>query len=595
MNWIICFALSMTLLVTAILFAVIVGMKYKRGRVLTPFKIIFGGMFISVFICMLPVFYETMGDSSSRILKAAAYSFHNTLQIFTIDADRGVIDSICCSSAALENVYSAYISIAYVVAPIMTFGFLVSFFKNAVSFIRYAVRFFRPAYVFSELNGRSISLGTDIRKNHKRATIVYTDVFENNEETSFELAERARELKAVCFKKGISVVNFGFHFRKAPLVFFAIGEDEAENVDQSLALLERYRDRESAELYVFSTETSGALILANADRGKMKLRRVNEVRLLIDRSLYENGRELFLNAKPIEGGNKKIGAVIVGMGRHGTEMLKALTWYCQMDGYDITIDAFDKDERAEERFSALAPELMSEKLNGVSIPGEAEYTIRIHSGCDVTTKSFADEIEKLTDATYVFVCLDSDENNTRTAVELRMLFERVGAKPVIRAVVRNPEEKCALDGVVNFKGRSYDIDFIGDTDSCYSEKVIMNSELEAEALKLHKRWGAEEEFWRYEYNYNSSVASAMHKKVRRELGVTGADKEETQLAAEERDIIERLEHRRWNAYMRSEGYVYSGSNDENSRNDLAKIHHDLVAFSRLSEEDKRKDSRVATD
>ena len=63
---------------------------------------------------------------------------------------------------------------------------------------------------------------------------------------------------------------------------------------------------------------------------------------------------------------------------------------------------------------------------------------------------------------------------------------------------------------------------------------------------------------------------------------------------EERDIIEVLEHRRWNAYMRAEGYVFSGSKDKRSRNDLAKMHHDLVDFSSLSEEDKRKDRHVGS-
>ena len=62
----------------------------------------------------------------------------------------------------------------------------------------------------------------------------------------------------------------------------------------------------------------------------------------------------------------------------------------------------------------------------------------------------------------------------------------------------------------------------------------------------------------------------------------------------ERDGIEQLEHRRWNAYMRSEGYVYSGSPDKSSRNDLAKVHHNLIDFCGLSEEVKRKDSRVGT-
>ena len=71
------------------------------------------------------------------------------------------------------------------------------------------------------------------------------------------------------------------------------------------------------------------------------------------------------------------------MGRHGTEMVKALTWFGQMDGYNLEINAFDKDPLAKEKFVALAPELMSDDYNGVYVDGEAHYKIQIHSGFDV--------------------------------------------------------------------------------------------------------------------------------------------------------------------------------------------------------------------
>ena len=78
-------------------------------------------------------------------------------------------------------------------------------------------------------------------------------------------------------------------------------------------------------------------------------------------------------------------------------------------------------------------------------------------------------------------------------------------------------------------------------------------------------------------------------KARIACNIPGSNKKESELTLEEREIIENLEHRRWNAYMRSEGYVYSGSTNKNSRNDLAKMHNDLVSFETLTEEEKRKD------
>jgi hypothetical protein len=82
--------------------------------------------------------------------------------------------------------------------------------------------------------------------------------------------------------------------------------------------------------------------------------------------------------------------------------------------------------------------------------------------------------------------------------------------------------------------------------------------------------------------------------ARIKCNIPGAAKKEKDLTGEERTVIETLEHRRWNAYMRAEGYVFSGSKDKSSRNDLAKMHHDLVDYGSLSEEVKRLDSKVGT-
>ena len=71
-------------------------------------------------------------------------------------------------------------------------------------------------------------------------------------------------------------------------------------------------------------------------------------------------------------------------------------------------------------------------------------------------------------------------------------------------------------------------------------------------------------------------------------------KTEDELNDYERNIIERIEHNRWNAYTRAEGYIYSGSPEKASRNDLGKMHSDLRPFDDLSEATKRLDSFVGT-
>ena len=517
------------------------------------------------------------------------------MQVFAIGCDFDVIkNNIYLCPAGLAGVYQAWSAALFVLAPIFTFGFVLSLFKNLSEYIKYLFAYNKEMYVFSELNEKSLALAGDIKINNKKVAIVFTDVFEENEEGTYELIENAQKIGAVCFKKDIMVIDFNKHSKKKSISFFTIGNNETENLNQTLKLIDNYRNRENTHIYVFSTKIESELLLTSVNKGLIKVRRINEVQSLVNRLLYEQGNILFDSAKETRDGRRKISAIVVGMGNHGTEMVKALSWFGQMDGYKLEINAFDKDSLAKEKFVAVAPELMSCSYNGVEIEGEAQYLIEIHPGINVETTVFSQAISKITDATYVFVALGNDDINIKTAVNLRMYFERMKIHPVVQAVVYNSQQKKALEGIENYQKQKYDIEFIGDIESSYSENVIVHSELEDEALKRHLKWGNEEEFWTFEYNYRSSMASAIHMKARIDCGIQCADKSEEELNEEERKVIESLEHRRWNAYMRAEGYVYSGSKEKSSRNDLAKMHNNLVDYSFLSKDDKLKDSRIGT-
>lgn len=570
--------------------------KYKSKRILTSSNLMIIGTFASSFIMFLPIYIERFAEDIiwSRVCKTILISAHHTIRLFVIDSDFEDVYSVIRElGTGISPYYSLFFSILYITAPVLTFGFILSFFKNIASYRRLLFAYFKDVYVFSELNEKSIALAGSILSKHNVA-VVFTDVFEKNEESSFEMREKAKELGAICFKKDILTVSFKHHSKASKLVFFIMGENDDENLKQSFGIIDTYKERKNTILYIFSDDVDGEFITASARNGNIIVRRVNDARSLVYRTLYDKGEALFRNSKQIENDTRQIGAVVVGIGSYGNEMMRALTWFGQMDGYRISVDAFDLDPLAKSRFTACCPELMSEKYNGVYVEGESQYFIDIHSGISVDSIEFVEELKKLINTTYVFVSLGSDEDNVRCAVNLRKIFEQMGIRPVIHAVVYNTDKKNAFKDVKNYRGQSYDIVFVGDLENLYSADVIIDSELERAALKRHLKWGDEEDFWAYDYNYRSSMASAVHMMARIACGIPGAEKKEEDLTDEEKAVIEPLEHRRWNAYMRSEGYIYSGSHDKKSRNDLGKMHHDLVDFASLTEDEKRKDSRVGS-
>lgn len=97
------------------------------------------------------------------------------------------------------------------------------------------------------------------------------------------------------------------------------------------------------------------------------------------------------------------------------------------------------------------------------------------------------------------------------------------------------------------------------------------------------RW----KFWQYEYFYRSSVALAIHIVARKHCGIPGADKPISACSEEEKSTIIDLEQRRWNAYMRAEGYVYGSR-----KSDVGKMHSDIVKPMYLQSDERETVIRV---
>ena len=114
-------------------------------------------------------------------------------------------------------------------------------------------------------------------------------------------------------------------------------------------------------------------------------------------------------------------------------------------------------------------------------------------------------------------------------------------------------------------------------------------DLETKGLKCHLRWSntlSEVEsntllYNEYEYYRRASISEALYSELRIALGILLTDDSQS------KELLKMYEHMRWNAYMRTEGYVYGAIRDE-----IAKTHPSLVPYQALSHAEKQKDEEV---
>ena len=590
MVWKVCFGIGVAALAAMISFGAF--LLFSKRRIKYPIAIFMLIEFFSGTAIYFPVYWIFFNEPFKTVL----ISIQSTLQLFTInggfDGFFDVVDELSAISEGFKNAYYTLVAINFIVAPILTAGFIMSFLSSFQNFIRFKLSFGKEVYVFSEMNQKTVNLAKSIKEKKKKVAIVFSDITKQIKEESDELYEELLDIKAICLGGDITTLNF-YHHSKNPnkgVHFFLISEDDEKLISQYSSLLKKHADMENGKIYLFSRSAQSDLIFNSKTDKKIQCRKYDSDFLIIYNYLFENGVELFKTAHEIDEKTKQINVAIIGFGLNGKMLTKALAWFCQMDGYRLEINVFDSDPEARSLFAEQAPDLLNPTFAKPDLPEENQYVINIHAGIAFGSKEFDDAIASLSEKiSYAFTCLGDDELNLAAAMKVRELVEKKNNKaPIISVVYTGNKEYVA--GATNHKGQNYDIQCIGSYEHTYSYDFVIDSELEKAAIKVHTRYGASTMgLFGYAYNFRSSCASAIHTKAKIALKVHNAHLAKSKLTTDEIEAIAAMEHRRWSAWTRSEGFVYG-----EKRNDLAKTHWDLVEYSKLSREVKDYDIKVST-
>ncbi len=528
----------------------------KKLNWITPYHIWIAGIIISAAFMLGPIYYSN-GEGMVLI------SLQHAIRLFAMDGGiSDVLDMIKCRPLFTRVVYTVIGTLLYFFAAIFTFGFILSFFKNVIAYFRYGHSCKTHIHIFSELNERSLALANSIvskskAKNKKdqpqnrqkegeekkeTPLIIFADIIDKSEEKHLDLVDGAEEIGAVFFRKDLASIKLGRKKKKHSI--YLINNDESEKLRHAEKMINKFKGRENVHLYIFSDSVESKCFLESYDKEerngiKMKVERINDIRFLIYHDLNQNGIRLFENALTGKNGQREISAVVIGLGRYGMEMVKALMWYCQLPGYKINITVFDEDRKAKQRFCAQCPGIRV----GTDVGDDNEdmkYRINIRN-VKAGTVAFQNMLSEVTpQPTFVFVCLGSDSENLSVCIDIRRILQRKGIAPDIETVIYNSALKNRIgyefansakpNGSDAEKAEdraaakqsemklNYKIHCIGDLEDFYSVGTVIESNTSNDGLCVHERWGSDKNgYYMNDYNAYSSMANALHRNLRKSI------------------------------------------------------------------------------
>lgn len=505
-------------------------------------------------------------------------------------------------TGALKYTYVFICYTMFLIAPFLTTTWLISFFGDFADKIRYVLHFSKNSYIFSELNENALYIARGIKKSDSRAAIVFCDA----KKAAESLLIQSRKIGGMCFYK--SCVNFNAGWFHRCYNFYLVSDNENKNIRQTSQIIEKHnlytKKHKNDKIIVNAFAQSGTSIdiIENINQKNIKVRFIDHIAFLCNQLVFKH--PLY----NIPSGSKDISVMIIGCGRTGMQMLKTVVWAGQIDKYTLKIRAYDKNEKVKERFFSQAPELRS-----------SEYDIDFVTA-DILSENFEEKISENLDATYVFIATDDDDLNLEIAVKIRGIFRRNTGRyntcPPILARVR--DEYKAL----NFKDNSYlddrNIIAFGNASDLFESGIPFETKFEKLSLGVHLAYEEKialaptdpeyieacNRFYCEEYNRRASMATALHiaaklvscdimKYDEYDLSDKIAKEFEEQKLNDKVciDNLAKNEHKRWNAFYRSEGYRSADINQvklyapivKSHKDKLSKMHPCITEWSNLVE------------
>jgi len=601
--WYICLVASTILIIRGMLVAIAKSHgKFRMGKALLY-------LLAATYIIYLPVYF-----SLYSFMGAIIGNLVNTIQIIPLEASYvdgyGIIKEYI-SIEIIFQVYLLVVGVLHCLLPIMSAMTAYTFVVHCMSNIK--LRFLNmrneDVYVFSEINEVAVDLALDMLKSKgSKPDFIFSGSLESKKEYHSALD------KVNYYFLSDSIADVSIKTKTTrKLYFFNISKDEKKNLNDTIQLIMKYAQLEhelqrNIYIYLFSNEDDVEEMIDSLDKGILNIKIINVAntsayKLLDEHPLYDHIRD------------HMISLLVVGLNKTGVEILRTAIWAGQLEGVKIKINAIDPLMRDREKeLQAKYPEMF-----------DGKYDINLWQE-ELRGTGFERILqERCEDSTYIVVCdgqENTDEDNIRTAMALRRFFYMAKGdfsnKPFIAVYIEDAEKHHMVEILqtpeANFKRKtSYDIVPFGGIEALCSHESNINFTMDLIAKNVHLTYedifnqedtldvdAAMERYNALEVKKKSNRANALH--IRYKLWMLELDYTEEPGAEEvkladylDETYLQRLtvvEHDRWMAFMRSEGWrtatpaqvkAYQETGISKGRHDcsLLKMHPYICPFDEL--------------
>ena len=133
MIWYICFVLSLSIFIISVFSFIICIKKSNNRKIREGINILLFSTIFSAFLLCLPIEVKRY----TSLLDAVLVSFRDMLQIFSLDSSfREFYEDASISNQIIKSLYIHFGAFLHIIAPILTIGFLLTFFKSVMSYTR---------------------------------------------------------------------------------------------------------------------------------------------------------------------------------------------------------------------------------------------------------------------------------------------------------------------------------------------------------------------------------------------------------------------------------------------------------------------------